>query len=320
MGTKKKTAKQKEFDILLKYGDNKYELTRRIRTDDLELVRKYKDKLGWHNIIERKTLSNEFIDEFWENISGVIPKINVHPSMHTEFLDKNRDYINWGTFVYESSGSRFSIEFLKNFKDELKPYYTAIVKLKNLPSETREYILNGKENKESLILSLSSNADINIKTIEQYKEKLDWNTVSLKANVLNEPRNFETYKDYINVYAFTSILNVHFPNDSFMKKRLKLILNEEFLLKYKNSINWKDVINYNTYRIARHINGLELPLDFFKDHINELPETAVNAFSEWKRYFVKYKQYNGTRPSNRCNYNYDYDYMLRENHIHWHIL
>jgi len=138
----KKTAKQKEFDILLKYGDKPEELTKRIKTDDLELIRKYKDKLIWGNIINRKTITNEFIEEFWDEMSDRMPKIEVHPNMHIDFLEKNREYISWPNFIWSSSGARFSIEFFNKFREELEPFRKSIINMKNLPKETRDYLLN----------------------------------------------------------------------------------------------------------------------------------------------------------------------------------
>jgi len=318
MASKKRTAKQKEFDLLLKYADNVYELTKRIRTDDIELVRKYKDKLLWSNIVQRKTLTNDFIDEFWDEMSPKVPKIEVHPNMHIDFLDRNRDYINWQRFVWSSSGARFDIDFVNKFREELEPYHNSIVTLKNLPQETREYLLNDKDNYKSLIHSLSHNRDIDKATLEKYKDDLDWNELSKRATILSNTSVFETYKKYINLYVFTSLSEIYFPSAPFIISRIKLVVNEEFLLKYKDCINWFDIINYHGHDLKR-CKDLELPLDFFIKHKDELPKHVNNMFNEWVRHYLKYlpyKDYNARRNIN-LNYNDPYFYLVNNNHIYW---
>jgi len=318
MASKKKTAKQKEFDILLKYGDKPDELTKRIRTDDIELIRKYKDKLIWRSIVERKTLTNEFIDEFWEEISTQIPKFEVHPNMHIDFLDKNREYIDWQRFVWSSSGARFSIDFIEKFKYELKHYHNYIINLKNLPPETREYLLHNKDDNDlgEKMQHLSRNADISKSVIEKYKDKLNWYDLSLKSKVLSDPKNFKKYENYINIFAYTSLLEQWFRSDDFFVKRVNVIYNEEFLLKYKNSINWGNVINLNGYRLNKTFKTINIPLDFFVKHRSELPKDAIVLFDEWVKKFKEYKKYKGNRPTS-ISYTDKYYYLLNEYHIHW---
>jgi len=227
---KKKTAKQKEFDILLKYGDKPDELTKRIRTDDLDLIRKYKDKLQWYNIVNRKTLTNEFIDEFWDEMLPSIQKIEVHPNIHLDFLDRNREYIDWQRFIWSSSGSRFSIDFINKFREELEPYRNQVINLKNLPKETRDYLIEKVDDRE-LIQSLSHNSSISKANIEKYKDKLDWNILSKRATALLTPSVFETYKDYINFYMFTSLSETYPYYGDYMVNRIKFIINRHRILK-----------------------------------------------------------------------------------------
>ena len=80
-------------------------------------------------------------------------------------------------------------------------------------------------------------------------------------------------------------------------------MNEDFLLKFKDKINWHDIINFNGWRVFSKIDSKfkeKLPLDFFKNHKGELPEDAIKEFEKWKKSLLEYREevLNNTRYGN----------------------
>jgi len=280
----KKTQKQKEFDLILKYGDSDYELTKRIKTTDLDLIRKYKNKLLWRNIINRDTIKDEFIDEFWDEMKPYIPKIQIHPNMPMKFLIMNREYIDWLSFIYSSSGIRFTVDFIKTFEKELEPYKEIIIQMKSLPKETESYLISiGAAN----IVKLSHNANISLDLLDMYKDKLDWKVVSKYAKCLSSKKNFDKYEKYIDIYEYTSIKGYHSNID---ETKLKIIYDKDFLLKYKDKVNWDNIINYHNPKLVSKINNeeMKITLDFFKDNKNEIDKEVLG---ELKRYLSEYNNF-----------------------------
>jgi len=302
-----RTAKQKEFDLILKYAGKPAELTKRIKTTDLELIEKYKDQLIWRNIVERKTIDDAFIEKFWDNMKNYIPRIDVHPNMHIDFLKQNRDYINWWTFVSSSSGARFTIDFIKEFEDELKPYFNKIVSLKNLPKETHDYVMM-ETNDKSAIWNMSCKTNLSMKLIDEYADKLDWSALSSYSKVLSSPKNFKKYEDRIKIYEFTSALSHSYASD-IVFKRLQIILNEEFLLKYKDEIDWKTLVHFSNWSFFNDSKKVavineQIPLDFFKKHKDKLPEEAIEAYNQYVKNYNDWQNQKDLPAKNRGYGNY----------------
>jgi len=289
MASKKRTAKQKEFDLLLKHADNIDEFTKRVKTTDVEIIRKYRDKLNWWNIVTRKTLTNEFIEEFWEDMESHIEKVRVNPYMNMEFLKTNRNYIDWRYFVYDSSGSRFTVDFIEGFKEELRPYFRIMISKTYLPKESRDYLLNEEQNNQDMYMQMSKSYIIKPDAIEKYKDFLDWDLLSKNARCLLNDKYFKMYQDRINLYEYTS-LNIRYGDsyEAFLK-RVKKVVNEDFLLKYKiANLNWHDIIHCNSHRLNRDIKdgNVTLPLDFFKKYKDQLPYDVQVSY---KRFIENYK-------------------------------
>ena len=196
---KAKNAKQKEFELVMNGTiDNSYEFTKKLKvTDprDIEIIRKYKDNIAWSQIASRKTLTDDFINEFYEYLKPKFEKLCVNPNISLEFLKVNREYINWYDFILGSNGNRFTVEFLKEFDKEMYDYKDNILTRKGLPAESRRYLLMKDE---SNLNSIASNPKITMKTIKEYEDIIDWKLVSRNADCLRKTKNFEKCKSFKN--------------------------------------------------------------------------------------------------------------------------
>jgi len=296
MANTKKTAKQKEFDLVLSgIIDKPYEFTKKLKItkpEDVEIIRKYKSNISWYQIATRNTLTDEFIDEFYEYLKPYLGKLCVNVNINMEFLKVNRDYIDWRDFVYRSNGNRFTIEFINEFDKELNEnsLIPMLLTKKGLPKESLKYLTDDKSSTMDFH-ALSCQTDISLKKVEMYKDKLDWKSLSKYAICLCNPKNFETYKDRIDIYEFTSY---NYRTDG----KHNFIISKYFLEKYKDeNINWCDFFRIYNYKLIETIEkgldskglcvldkskNLVFDKNFFKDNYASLPKDAREAYDDFK--------------------------------------
>jgi len=280
----KKTQKQKEFDMLIKYDGDKNEFTSKVDLSNIKFIRENQDKISWYVLSQRK-LTNEIIEEFWDEIKRYLSYDKEFWNFKIDILKAIREVFHWYSFNFHNVNPlRFSLDFYKEFERELDPYIQSVScdnrPITLLPEETLDYLVLEKKN-ERLINVLSSTTNISIHYIEKYKNLLDWKKLSTYSVELCKSKNFKKYEEYIDIASFASlktITNDYYTSGSFILSKLNMVLTEDFLLKYKNAIDWKEIIYWESYRTNSKIENSKLKIvssDFFKTHKDELPEEAI---------------------------------------------
>jgi len=274
---KKKTQKQREFDLVVKFNGDKKEFTRKLKLTDIETIRNNRDKIDWYTLANRK-LTNEIIEEFWDDLKKYLEIDEVY-NMKIDILKAARDVIKWSRFMYDVNPLRFTLDFYKEFEEELKKdcnfgYWHKVLLI---PEETLDYIILEKKDK-TFIDNISTKDNISLKLIEKYKDHLNWERLSQFSRELCKSKNFEKYKDRISIHDFANLKHNGIRDLNFLNSKLEMVLNEEFLLKYKDILNWENVINWHTYYTYKAIQKHQPTLvsnDFFKKYESELPEDAI---------------------------------------------
>jgi len=303
---KKKTQKQREFDLVLNYSGDKVDFTKKIKIEDIDIIRNNQDKIEW-GVLANRSLTDEIINEFWDKLEPYL-FIDRNPyNLNFDILKACKRVIRWYTVIDKIHPSRITLKFHKEFEKEIGDYYigTIINRNKNsineIPEETLDYVLYENKN-ENVINSLSSQKSISLKTIERYKDILNWKYLSTYSTELHDEKVFNKYKNYIDISEYASLKeqsSYYGITDSGMIKRLNSVLTEKFLLEHKDEISWYQIINWVNYHSGRMlVNKFNrdklniVPTDFFIKHRDELPMDEISKlikdFNENKDITLKY--------------------------------
>jgi len=289
--TRSKTPKQREFDMVLNYNGNKHEFTQKIKITDIDIIRNNRDKIDWLTLANRK-LTNEIIEEFWEDIKTYMNITDHTFNMKIDILEACKDVIRWYDIVTTISPFRFTLDFYKKFEDKLDDYlgsfiYRGMDHVKNIPQETMDYILLEKKHINA-IRTLSNLPTVSMNYIDRYKDVLDWDLLSYSSNELCNRKNFEKYKDRINISEFTKLHDM-FDNYSIqyssILKRINIVLKEDFLLEYRDMLDWSQTINWYTFQsidvVARDDTKVDIVSNsFFKKYRDILPKEEIDKAIE----------------------------------------
>jgi len=290
---KRKTQKQKDFDLLLNYNSN-VEFTKKVNLKNLDMIRYNKDKISWQ-LLSNRSLTNEIIEEFWEDLKPYI-FIDSNPyNVKLDVLKACKDVLRWYDVISKINPARLTLSFYKELEDVLSEYLIGSLihrgknVLNEIPEETLNYVLLETKN-QSAIKNLSSLSSISTKLIDKYIDIIDWKLLSFYSNELHDEKNFNKYKNYIDIAEYTSLYNqsIYYTiTEQSTIKRLNSVLNEEFLLKYKDQINWKEIVNWINYHSARilvndkYSSKLNIVSnDFFIKHKDELPMDEISKLIE----------------------------------------
>jgi len=285
---RQKTQKQREFDMVLMYNGNTIEFTQNLKITDIDIIRNNKDKINWGTLANRK-LTNEIIEEFWDDLKSHMNITDHTFNMKTDILITCKDVIKWYDLITTISPFRFTLDFYKKLEDKIDDYLVAFIyrgmdHVKNIPLETLDYIVLEK-NHQNTIKSLSELTTITMSYIDRYNYVLDWELLSFNSNELCNKKNFEKYKDRIDISKFASLHDQfdYNANQSSIVKRINIVLTEEFLLKYKDELDWSQVINWYTFSSLKTLNDKNykdkiniVSNDFFKKYRDILPKEKID--------------------------------------------
>ena len=219
------------FDILSKYIDEKYIIYNILKLkEEYEDIELYNQLKKTYKTIRRASLCSKNIMNI-KFIERHIEEINFDDLVRNRYLNDK---------IIDSFSENFDwdvLSLLYKFSDKMVDKYN-----------------------DRLNMKLISIENLSIKTIDKYKNKINWTYLLLSQNIVNKNvlKIIEYYKDteYIN---WNTISNNKLINGNFLKK-FKEYLNWTKISKwykftknqvklYKNKINWDSFSTYNTHFI-----------------------------------------------------------------------